>query len=132
MADPSRDRINSYIETGTVHIALTNERVVGVYVLINASITMAEIANIAVAEEYQGRGIGKLLIQDAIKKAKEMGSNILEVGTGNSSINQLAFYQRCGFRIVGVDKDFFKRNYLQEIVENGIVCRDMIRLRRDI
>jgi hypothetical protein len=48
------------------------------------------------------------------------------------SINQLALYQNMGFRIAGVDVDFFTRNYPEAIVENGIVCRDMIRLKYDV
>jgi hypothetical protein len=30
--------------------------------------------------------------------------------------------------MAGVDVDFFTRNYPEAIVENGIECRDMIRL----
>ncbi|WCN36270.1 hypothetical protein [Aneurinibacillus uraniidurans] len=35
----------------------------------------------------------------------------VEIGTGNSSIGQLALYQKCGFRIIGVDRDFFIKHY---------------------
>ena len=87
-----------------------------------------EIINIAVDERIHGRGIGKKLIGDAIQTAKVLGCKSLEVGTGNSSIGQLAFYQKCGFRIDGVIKDFFVDHYEEEIFENGIQCRDMIRL----
>jgi ribosomal protein S18 acetylase RimI-like enzyme len=87
-----------------------------------------ELVNIAVAEKQQGRGIGKQLVLHAIETAKSLGSKSLEVGTGNSSVGQLAFYQKCGFRIVGVDRDFFTRHYSKPIYENGIQCRDMIRL----
>ncbi|MNW16937.1 putative N-acetyltransferase YvbK [compost metagenome] len=45
---------------------------------------------------------------------------------------QLYLYQKCGFRIVGVDVDFFVRHYEEAIEENGIPCRDMIRLAMDI
>jgi hypothetical protein len=44
----------------------------------------------------------------------------------------LALYQKCGFRIVGVDLDFFIRHYPEKIYENGIQCRDMIRLSLDL
>lgn len=65
---------------------------------------------------------------DAIEQAKREGYQKIEIGTGNSSIHQLALYQKCGFRITGIDQDFFIRNYEEEIYENGIQCRDMIRL----
>lgn len=56
----------------------------------------------------------------------------LMIGTGNSSINQLALYQKCGFRVIGVERDFFINNYDEPIFENGIQCVDMIRLSIEI
>jgi len=89
---------------------------------------IVELVNVAVAEDKQGQGYGKQLIQHAVQQARSMGYKSIEIGTGNSSIGQLALYQKCGFRIVGVDFDFFTRHYKEPIFENGIQCRDMIRL----
>ena len=72
------------------------------------------------------------MISHALEKAKDQGFQTLEVGTGNSSIAQLAFYQKCGFRITGVDRDFFTEHYEEELSENGILCRDMIRLSKSL
>ena len=58
-----------------------------------------EIKNIAVREDRQGQGLGKKLLQEAIRVAKNKGYERIEIGTGNSSIGQLALYQKCGFRI---------------------------------
>ncbi|MFC0472483.1 histidine phosphatase family protein [Halalkalibacter kiskunsagensis] len=33
---------------------------------------------------------------------------------------------------IGVDMDFFIKHYPEEIFENGIQCRDMIRLSQDL
>ncbi|MNP84355.1 putative N-acetyltransferase YvbK [compost metagenome] len=68
----------------------------------------------------------------AIQNARLLGAKTIEVGTGNSSVGQLALYQKCGFRITGIDRDFFIRHYSEEIVENGIKVVDMIRLTLDI
>ena len=64
--------------------------------------------------------------------ARKEKAKVLEVGTGNSSISQLALYQKCGFRIVSIDRDFFKKSYREKIVENEIECTDMIRLSMDL
>lgn len=56
----------------------------------------------------------------------------MEIGTGNSSIAPLILCQKCGFRITGIDRDFFIRHYSEEIFENGIQCKDMIRLSKDL
>ncbi|WP_188392313.1 GNAT family N-acetyltransferase [Compostibacillus humi] len=133
LADPSRESIADYLERGECYIA-ENEagKVIAVYVLLSTRPQTAELVNIAVCEEEQGKGIGKKLLLDAIQRARFKGYKTLEVGTGNSSIGQLAFYQKCGFRITSIDYDFFTRHYEEKIYENGIWCRDMIRLTLDL
>ena len=95
------------------------------------SATAMEIKNIAVREDRQGQGIGKQLLQAAIQVAKNKGYEQVEIGTGNSSIGQLALYQKCGFRISSVIPNFFVDHYDEVIIENGIQCTDMIRLTLD-
>ncbi|MFJ8063531.1 GNAT family N-acetyltransferase [Psychrobacillus sp. NPDC096426] len=132
LADPSESLVKQYVARGECYIAVINEETVGVYVLLPTRPDTVELVNIAVAEQCHGQGIGKTLVLDAIQKAKQHGYKIIEIGTGNSSIGQLALYQKCGFRITGVDKDFFKIHYDEEIVENGIACVDMIRLAQQL
>lgn len=132
LADPSREQVEQYIANGECRVAEEEGEIVGVYVLVKLGITTMEIINIAVDERIHDRGIGKKLMSDAIQTAKVLGCKFLEVGTGNSSIGQLAFYQKSGFRIDGVIKDFFVDHYEEEIIENGIQCRDMIRLSMEI
>lgn len=91
-----------------------------------------ELVNVAVREDMQGNGIGKRLVLHAVGTAREAGFRSIELGTGNSSVGQLRLYQKCGFRIVGEDIDFLVRHYDQPIFENGIECRDMIRLKQDL
>lgn len=131
-ADPSEELVKDYLERGHCYTAEIDKQIVGVFVLLKISSDTIELINIAVDEKYQGRGIGKTLVKDAIQKAKDMGYKKIEVGTGNSSINQLALYQKCGFRITGVDKDFFIRNYEEDIFENGIQCMDMVKLSQEL
>ncbi|MEH6943349.1 GNAT family N-acetyltransferase [Bacillus sp. JJ722] len=132
LADPSPKIVNDYVERGQCYIAITNLEVVGVYVLLPTRPETVEVVNIAVAEAHHNQGIGKKLIKHAMESAKEQDYKTIEIGTGNSSIGQLALYQKSGFRIAGVDVDFFIRHYDEEIYENGIQCRDMIRLYKDL
>lgn len=128
LADPARDAIQKYIDEGEVYLAQKEDRIIGVYVLVRISQDAVELKNIAVDKKYQKQGVGKKLVLDAIGKAKSLHAKKIEVGTGNSSLSQLALYQKCGFEITGIDKGFFTRNYSKEIVENGIKCVDMIKL----
>ncbi|OKP92968.1 acetyltransferase [Paenibacillus sp. P32E] len=132
LADPSKEIVKEYLGRGQCLVALINEEIIGVLVLIRTRPETIEIVNIAVQEDYQGIGIGKKLIVYSIDKAREEKAKTIEIGTGNSSVHQLMLYQRCGFRITGIDRDFFVRHYKEEIYENGIQCRDMIRLSLDL
>ncbi|MEK4130104.1 GNAT family N-acetyltransferase [Solibacillus sp. FSL W8-0474] len=132
LADPSETIVEEYITRGDCFIAENEKQVVGVYVLLPTRPKTVELVNVAVAEVHQGEGVGKLLVTDAIRNAKAKGYKTIEIGTGNSSIGQLALYQKCGFRIIAIDFDFFIKHYEEEIFENGIQCRDMIRLSKDL
>lgn len=128
LADPSRDLVSGYLEKGLCYVMETgNGDTAGVIVLVPVGSTI-EIMNLAVDEFHQGKGLGTILLKHGIQTAAEKGYKTVEIGTGNSSINQLALYQKVGFRITGIDHDFFIRNYEEPIFENGIQCRDMIRL----
>lgn len=128
LADPSKEKVLTYVQSGSCYAAFHEEDVIGVYVLTSLSQHTVEIMNVAVKESWQGRGIGKQLIHHAIAEAKVAGFQSIEIGTGNSSIQQLALYQKCGFRIASIDHDFFLKHYDEPIYENGIQCMDMVRL----
>ncbi|MCM3477657.1 GNAT family N-acetyltransferase [Caldibacillus thermoamylovorans] len=132
LADPSLKHVQEYIQRGECFIAEKENQIIGVYILLRTRPATVELVNIAVDEKEQGLGIGKWLVMDAIKKARSSGYEIIEVGTGNSSIGQLALYQKCGFRITGIDRDYFVKHYPEPIFENGIQCRDMVRLALDL
>lgn len=132
LADPSRTLVEEYLKRGECYVAELEESIVGTYVLLPTRPATVELVNIAVAEQHQGRGIGKKLVEHAIQQGKEAGYQTMEIGTGNSSVGQLALYQKCGFRITGVDRDFFLRHYDEAIFENGIQVTDMIRLSQDL
>ncbi|MGG0186414.1 GNAT family N-acetyltransferase [Bacillus rhizoplanae] len=104
LADPSERQLQSYLQRGMIYVAKRDEHVIGSYILLETRPNTMEIMNIAVCEQEQGKGIGK----------------------------QLALYQKCGFRIFSIDFDYFSKHYEEENIENGIVCRDMIRLTMDL
>ncbi|MEK3749778.1 GNAT family N-acetyltransferase [Paenibacillus sp. FSL E2-8871] len=132
LADPSLSLVEAYLKRGQCFVAEVENCIVGVYVLLQTRPETVELVNIAVDENQQSKGIGKQLVYHAIQNARLLGAKTIEVGTGNSSVGQLALYQKCGFRITGIDRDFFIRHYSEEIVENGIKVVDMIRLMLDI
>lgn len=131
LSDPSEDVIAEYINLSIKFIARLNSRIVGALLLLKTRPKTMEIMNISVYEEYQNKGIGKQLITKAIEYAKDNKIETLEIGTGNPGLIQIMLYQKCGFRIVGVELDYFRKNHKEKIYENGIECRDMIRMRME-
>ena len=133
-ADPAKELVKEYLNNGECWAAKRDgsEEILGVYVLNFPEEKTAELINLAVRSDCQGQGIGKECVAHAVQRCRELGISRLEVGTGNSGIGQIAFYQKCGFRMTGVIQDFFLGRLEEEVVENGISCRDMVRFAMDI
>lgn len=129
LADPSVTLVNNYLPNSMCFVAKYNEEIVGVYVLQPDSKQNVELVNIAVEPKYQGYGVGGKLLDHAIGFAKDHKYLYLNVSTGNSSLGPLGFYQKKGFRMIGIEPDFFIKHYPEPIYENGVLCRDKIILR---
>jgi ribosomal protein S18 acetylase RimI-like enzyme len=91
----------------------------------------AEIVYIAVTEEVRGLGYGKKIINALITQARMRDIRYLLVGTANSGIGNIAFYQKCGFRMDHVRRDYFSY-FAQPIMEDGILIRDMLVFRMEL
>lgn len=130
LADPRRELVDQYLAKGMRFEARLDNDVAGIAIVLPLDVLSAELMNIAVAPPHQGQGIGKTLLEHTIAALSASGYERLSVGTGNSSLNQLGFYQKAGFRMVAVIPNHFTDHYPDPIVENGIRCRDMIRLTR--
>lgn len=132
LADPSKEMIDAYLKRSTIFVAMLNLNVIGALVLFPLSAHSAEIKNIAVKREWQGKGIGKLLLDHAVEAARKENYKSICIGTANSSIGQLYLYQKKGFEITGIVKDFFTDNYADPIYENGIQAKHRLLLKRNL
>jgi ribosomal-protein-alanine N-acetyltransferase len=70
----------------------------------------AHIINVAVKEEYRGKGIGELLIISGITMANKLGASIvtLEVRLSNKIAQNL--YGKYGFKEAGIRKGYYTDN----------------------
>lgn len=131
-ADPSIEAVSDYTKRGNCYVVMNNNIIAGICVLLPTRPFTIELVNISIREEYQSKGLGKMMVSQIIRIAKDKSYRVMEVGTGNAGIMQLAFYQKCGFTITWIDLDFFTKHYPDKIVENGIECKDMVRMRLDL
>lgn len=127
LADPSEDKIRSYVPKSKCFVALDNGVVVGACVVQPLGADAHELMSIAVEPTHQKSGVGTALLKWVIDFFHKSGAIQIEVGTGTFGY-QLAFYQRQGFRVTGIDYDFFVKNYPESVFEDGIQLFDMLHM----
>ncbi|MHB0912545.1 MAG: GNAT family N-acetyltransferase [Armatimonadota bacterium] len=110
------------------YVATTNDHICGVLSYAVEPESMVIIL-LEMLPGYQGLGAGRLLVETAKEKAREAGETSILACTTNDDLPSLYFYQRHGFRIVEIEKDFFPE---VEVGFGGIPRRDEIRLRSDV
>lgn len=127
-ADPSWQQVSTYLLQSNLFFMCNDQAQIIAQLCLFKIDDQAEIKNLAVDSCYQGQGLAKALIQSAIAESKGQNIQILWVKTGNSSLDQLALYQKCGFRLSHIEPDVF-RDYPEPIYEHGIRCLDQVVLR---
>ena len=132
LADETREAIDKYIFGSDIYVLEQENRIIAVYVLQSMNKNEVEIKNIAVVTDCQGRGIGKLLLRDASFRAKGKGFKTIILGTGDCAIKQLYLYQKEGFEVFDIKKNFFIDNYPDPIYENGVQLKHMIMLKKEL
>lgn len=130
-ADPSEEVIRSYLSGSLCFAFMDHHRMNAACVVKLMSEQQAEICNISVLPDDQGKGLGTALLKFSLEQLRREGVRRVELGTGTFGY-QLAFYQRIGFRVDSVVKDHFLKNYDEPVYENGIQHRDMLKLSIDL
>jgi len=129
LAEDSATELDSYLSRGRVLVAKTGCDIVGHLQLVDAGAPgLAEIKNMAVRVDHQGRGFGRRLVQAALTllAAEEMA--LVRVATAAADIDNLRFYQRQGFRMRSVERDAFTEasGYPPNSEVAGIMLRDRV------
>ncbi|WP_052020478.1 GNAT family N-acetyltransferase [Paenibacillus pini] len=132
LADSEITQVMKYRDLVKWLIVEQNEIVVGVCGVMEIEPDNLEIMNIAVDPDCQGQGYAKRLIGQVMEMGRTQGYKRVWIRTGNSSLNQLALYQKCGFRMVRIERDHFIKHYQEMIYENGIWCRDQVILEAEL
>lgn len=130
-ADPDWQQVQSYLSDAQVYAIYIEAQPIAEICLSPYAEQEVEIKNLSVDVRYRGQGLAKQLIQYAVEKATQQGYAGVWVKTGNSSLDQLALYQKMGFRMQHIEKDIFL-NYPESIYENGIRCLDQVVLYRSL
>lgn len=127
IADPEVEVVLNYMNRGTMIGLYSEKEYIGVIHFEEIEKNIVEINNIGIIESYRGKGIGKIILQYAISYIRSQGYSSIVLGTGNSSISNIAFYQKCGFNLVELWSNYFLENYTDPIFEDDIQCKHMLR-----
>jgi ribosomal-protein-alanine N-acetyltransferase len=87
-------------------VAVDGEKVVG-YIQADIHDGEAVLEDIAVAKEYQGKGVGKCLLDKELKAFKRKSVKIVLAEVHYKCASAIPFYYKHNFRITGFVQDFF-------------------------
>jgi N-acetylglutamate synthase-like GNAT family acetyltransferase len=85
---------------GLIYFAKLNDKIIGTFAMIKIDEKTYEIAKMAVTEDYQNRGIGKMLMDKAIQKATEMKLDKLILYSNTNLATAVNMYFKYGFRVI--------------------------------
>jgi ribosomal protein S18 acetylase RimI-like enzyme len=128
LADESLEQVRSYMQRGELYAFVGHDAVVGIVLTLPAEHSSVELKAVAVDTTQQNRGIGRRMLAAVIEELRRRGVRRAIVGTANAGIGQLAYYQKAGFRLLRIERDFFSpaRGYPAVMEDNGIRLRDMV------
>ncbi len=128
-AEDSQQLLDEYLHLGRVLVASRKTEPVGHLQLIPTDTPgEIELKNMAVVSELRGTGIGRALVEEALRRCTGEGWRRMVVATAAADVGNLRFYQRVGFRIRSVEPDAFTpvTGYPDPIDINGIPLLDRV------
>jgi ribosomal protein S18 acetylase RimI-like enzyme len=136
LADESEQQVRSYLQRGDLYVYEEGAEhdAAGVILVIAAEKAVVELKAVAIAQHRQGQGLGLRMMRAVIDALRARGVRRVIVGTANAGIGQLAYYQKAGFRLLRIERDFFspERGYPPHLEDNGIRLRDMVWMDQDL
>lgn len=129
LADEQESMIDRYLERGEMFI-LKENGVKAVCVVTDENNGVCELKNIAVTPDSQRQGYGKKLVNYLVSCYSKSHRQMI-VGTGDVPGTR-GFYKNCGFEYSHRVENFFTDNYDHPMVEEGVLLKDMVYLKRDL
>ena len=129
LADEQESMIDRYLERGEMFV-LEDNGLKAVCVVTDEGNGICELKNIAVTPQAQRKGYGKKLVRYLIDYYSGKYSGMI-VGTGDVP-RTIGFYKSCGFEYSHRIENFFTDNYDHLMIEDGVLLKDMIYLKRNL
>lgn len=94
----------------TLWVAETEQQVIG-YIGVWIIFDRAEITTLAVHPAYRRQGLGRRLLEQAIQDATAAECELMTLEVRQSNQAAIALYEKVGFTIVSVRKDYYQDNH---------------------
>lgn len=77
------------------------------YFLVMGIVDEGHLLNVAVSRNWQGRGVGRLLVNQAVALSRGLGMESILLEVRPSNVRALEIYQRYGFAEIGRRKGYY-------------------------
>jgi len=94
---------------GQVFFALENKIAIGTVAMIKSSDDRFELAKMTVQEDFRGKGIANMLIDECLKFAKQNSSREIFLISNDTLIIARKLYDKYGFKEVELDSQKYDR-----------------------
>jgi ribosomal protein S18 acetylase RimI-like enzyme len=102
---------------GQVFFALENKVPVGTVAMIKSSDDRFELAKMTVQENFRGKGIANMLMDECLKFAKENKANEIFLISNDSLTIARNLYDKYGFKEVNLDSQKYDRGNVKMILK---------------
>ncbi|WP_343247343.1 GNAT family N-acetyltransferase [Diplocloster hominis] len=128
LADPDENMIDKYLDAGDLYLMKEQDETICVAVVVRLSDTECELKNLAVAEPHQHQGNATAMML-YLFYMYQLLYETMYVGTSEKGVS---FYQKLGFEYDRTLPGFFTQHYPEPVYEDGVLCEDMIYLKKDL
>lgn len=126
LADPCEAMIRRYLNVGNLHVLRIGLATLCAAVVTRFSDAACELKNIATDGEFQRQGHASHLV-DALCRFYAARYETMFVGTAEAGQR---FYEQLGFVYSHTVQNFFTEHYPAPVYDKGVLCTDMIYLKR--
>ena len=102
---------------GQVFFALKDHEAIGTVAMIKSSDDRFELAKMTVKENFRGKGIANMLMDECLKFAKENKANEIFLISNNSLTIARNLYDKYGFKEVNLDSQKYDRGNVKMILK---------------
>ena len=127
-AEDSTSEIESYLDRGDLFLYGDGELVIGHVLVTPLGSDEQELKNLAIVEGQRRLGFGRSMIGAVLTELRARGVRRVEVATSGADTGNLEFYQRCGFRLLRIERDYFSpaRGYPEGFSLFGLPASDLV------